>query len=53
MEGLTSNEVNPSPLVRRRFGPRELHRADSTFKKAPRSRPEPEKNLMLPLLPLD
>ena len=30
-----------------------IHRADATFKKAPRSRPEPEQNLTLPLLPPD
>jgi hypothetical protein len=28
-----------------------LHRRDATFKKAPRSRPEPAANLTLPLLP--
>ena len=28
-----------------------LHRRDATFKKAPRSRPEPAVNLTLPLLP--
>ena len=27
------------------------HRADATFKKAPRSRPAPAENLTLPLLP--
>ncbi len=30
-----------------------IHRADATYEKAPRSRPEPEQNLTLPLLPLD
>ncbi len=30
-----------------------LHRRDATFKKAPRSRPEPAENLTLPLLPLE
>ena len=30
-----------------------IHRVDATFKKAPRSRPEPERNLTLLLLPLD
>jgi hypothetical protein len=30
-----------------------LHRRDATFKKAPRSRPEPASNLTLPLLPMD
>ena len=30
-----------------------IHRADATFRKAPRSRPEPEQNLTLPLIPLD
>jgi len=30
-----------------------LHRRDATFKKAPRSRPEPASNLTLPLLPLE
>jgi site-specific DNA-methyltransferase (adenine-specific) len=30
-----------------------LHRRDATFKKAPRSRPEPAANLTLPLLPVE
>lgn len=30
-----------------------LHRRDATFRKAPRSRPEPAANLMLPLLPAE
>jgi DNA modification methylase len=30
-----------------------LHRRDATFKKAPRSRPAPEENLRLPLLPAE